>query len=298
MGTTRPASLSPIPTFVNPGAGSAADVARALADDEHFDVREVEPARLQSALRSAIAAGARRVAVAGGDGTICAAAAVLARTPVELAVIPAGTLNHFARYLGLPMDLHDAARVAIDGGVRCVDVGSANGHVMLNTSSVGAYVTFVRTRERFERYLPYVVASFIAFVRILIRLRTFRVIVDIDGEPRAYSTPLVFVGVGERELGIPMLGGRIAGGRRGLHVLVVRGKRRTQLLLRGVAIAARGLPTLPRRAQTGIDSFIVDRCRIELPRRRGSVGVDGEIVPMMAPLEYRIAYDALNVVVP
>ena len=273
-------------------------MARALADDGRFDVREVEPARLQSALGSAIQAGATRVVVAGGDGTICAAASVLARTPVQLAVIPAGTLNHFAQYLGLPMDPRDAARIAIDGGVRCVDVGSVNGHVILNTSSVGAYVTFVRTRERFEQYLPYMVASFIAFVRILIRLRTFHVILDIDGKQRVYSTPLVFAGVGERELGIPMLGGRIAGGRRGLHVLVVRGRRRTQLLLRGVAVAARGLPALPRRAQTGIDSFIVDRCRIELPRRRGSVGVDGEIVPMMAPLEYRIAYDALNVVVP
>ncbi|HET7564548.1 MAG TPA: diacylglycerol kinase family protein [Gemmatimonadaceae bacterium] len=289
---------SVIPAFINPEAGSAAGVRPALEQTGHFQVHEVEPARLHDALRSAIDAGATRVLVAGGDGTICSAASVLVGTPVELAVIPAGTLNHFARYVGIPDDPRAAAEIAMGDTVRMVDVGWVNDHLILNTSSVGAYVTFVRTRERLETHLPYFIASLVAFARILIHLRTFRVVVEIDGRPHVYATPLVFVGVGERELSIPMLGGRIPGGRRGLHVLIVRGKRRAQLLLRGAAVATHGLSTIPHHSQTGLDSFLVDHCRIEMRRPRGNVGVDGEVIPMVAPLEYRIERDALRVVAP
>ena len=46
------------------------------------------------------------------------------------------------------------------------------------------------------------------------------------------------------------------------------------------------------------DSFVVDRCRIELRRRRGRVAIDGEIIEMDSPLEYAISRDALRLVVP
>ena len=46
------------------------------------------------------------------------------------------------------------------------------------------------------------------------------------------------------------------------------------------------------------DSFIVERCRIEMRRPRGNVAIDGELVPMVAPLEYHVERDALRVVVP
>jgi hypothetical protein len=46
------------------------------------------------------------------------------------------------------------------------------------------------------------------------------------------------------------------------------------------------------------DTFVVDTCRIELRRERGRVAVDGELVEMKSPLEYRIERDALRVVVP
>src|SRR5947208_2417641 len=54
---------------------------------------------------------------AGGDGTINAAACALVHQPVALGVIPAGTLNHFARDLRIPIDPEEAARVLTRGGV-------------------------------------------------------------------------------------------------------------------------------------------------------------------------------------
>src|SRR5438477_4273099 len=51
------------------------------------------------------------VIVGGGDGTIGAAAAAMIGTKTRLGILPLGTLNHFARDLGIPTDLDEAARL-------------------------------------------------------------------------------------------------------------------------------------------------------------------------------------------
>jgi diacylglycerol kinase family enzyme len=280
---------------VNEAAGSASAAIEALRGaGASFDVHEVAPAALGDELRRAVAAGAERVVVAGGDGTIATAAAALAGSDVALAVLPGGTLNHFARDHGIPTDAAEAARVAVAGEVVGADVGFVNGKIFLNTSSVGAYVLFVRTRERLERGFGYRVASFLAGLRVLSQLRSYRVTLDVDGETRVYHTPIVFIGVGERELRVPALGSRVAGGRRGLHVMVVRSRTAGRLFALALAAAARGVAQVARSPL--LDSFVVDRCRIDLPRRRGHVALDGELVDMEAPLEYEVRRDALRVV--
>ena len=294
------APARPIPVFINPAAGAASEVDGAVAGETAFAPSVVaDPARLCAAIREAIAAGATRVAVAGGDGSVATAAGQVAGRDIDLAVLPAGTLNHFAKFIAIPTELKDALRVAREGVVRRVDAAYVNDRFILNTSSVGAYVTFVRARERLERRgVPYRIASLLAFVRVLLFLRTFHVLIEVEGVRRIYHTPLVFIGVGERELALPGLGSRMERGRRGLHVLVIRGKGRARLLLLAIAVAARGLHALPRRAEAGIDSFVVDRCRIEARRAHITIGVDGELVVTTVPLEYRLAPDALRVVAP
>jgi diacylglycerol kinase family enzyme len=105
---------------------------------------------------------------------------------------------------------------------------------------------------------------------------------------------MVFVGVGERELKRPTLGKRVPGGRRGLHVMVVRGRTRAGLLALAFAAVARGVGHVSSTPK--LDSFLVDRCRVIL-RRRGPVAVDGEILQLDTPLQYELARDALKVVV-
>ncbi len=90
------------------------------------------------------------VAAMGGDGTVNAVAGALAGTPTPLLVLPAGTLNHFARDLGLPLDPAEAALLVRDGVRREVDVGEVNGHVFVNNSSIGAYPLTVALRERLQ----------------------------------------------------------------------------------------------------------------------------------------------------
>lgn len=284
-----------IPAILNVSSGTADEARTALGDHEGFDVHEVEADALASKVRALVGDGARRVLVAGGDGTIATAAATLLEAKAELAVLPGGTLNHFARDLGISTDAKEAIELAVSGSTRGVDVGMVNGRMFLNTSSVGAYVRFVRVRESLERWFGYRLASAIAAVRILFTLRRMGVEVVVDGQKRIYRSPLVFIGVGERGMQLPSLGQRIPNGKRGLHVMVVRGRSSARTLALGLAAVARGISTVSRTPE--FECFLVDELRIDV-RGMGIVAVDGEIAHLAAPLRFKLHRDALDVVCP
>ena len=114
------------------------------------------------------AAGRARVlGVAGGDGTVGAAAAIALRRGLPLLVIPAGTLNHFARDLGVE-NIDDALTALREGEAIALDVGTVEDRVFINTFSVGAYVDLVAARERHEHTLgkwPAVLAGAFSVLR-------------------------------------------------------------------------------------------------------------------------------------
>lgn len=286
---------APVPAFVNPHAGSAAEARAAIEADRRFALHEVEPDALADAVRAAIDAGASRVLVAGGDGTIATAASALAGTEVELAVLPGGTLNHFAGHLAIPTDPAAALAIAADGVPCSVDAAYVNDRLFINTSSVGAYVHFVQLRERLEPRLGYWIASFVAAVRTYAALPRQRVDVEVDGRLRRYHTPLVFVGVGERELADASLRQYDPDGRRGLHLVVVHGWRKASVVIRGAAAARRGPHALNQLPD--VDSVVVDACRIILHRHTARLAVDGELTTMQSPLRYRSVPGALRVMV-
>jgi diacylglycerol kinase family enzyme len=283
-----------IPAFVNPAAGNAEDVDRALRKAGCFDIRAVAPDQVTQSVHASVQAGATRVAAVGGDGTVSAAAAAVAGTEIELVVIPAGTFNHFARDNGIPTELDDACAIAQSKRVKRVDVGWVNGRLFLNTSSVGVYANFVRVREGLEPRLGYWLASAFSTVRTLFRVHPFRLWFESDVLHKPYETPLAFIGVGERELKLPMLGGRVHDGRSGLHVMIVRGRTRARLVALAFAAASRGTRALSRTPH--LDSFLVSHCRIE--QRHSTVAVDGEVVTLRSPLEYELGAGALRLVVP
>lgn len=285
-----------IPAFINPRAGNADEARAALDAVGGFDIREVPPQLLAERVRSLIHDGAQRLLVAGGDGSIGSAANAIAGTATELAILPCGTLNHLAKDLSLPLTLEDAARVALNGFATAVDVAVVNDRLFLNTSSVGAYVAFVRARERLERRLGYHLASLVAGTRLLFRMPTFRVTLRVAGEQldRNYITPLVFIGVGERELRLPTLGARVPNGKSGLHVMVVRRRSGARALAAALAAAARGVEAVARTP--AMDAFLVESCRIE--SRTTRMSLDGELVTLTPPFDYRHIPAHLRVVVP
>ncbi len=89
-----------------------------------YQTSEADPG--QGAVQSALNDGAGLVLVAGGDGTVRAAAGVLAGSGVRLGIVPSGTGNLLARNLGLPLnDVGEAVRVGLGTPGRAIDVGWA-----------------------------------------------------------------------------------------------------------------------------------------------------------------------------
>jgi len=283
-----------VKAFLNSRCGNA-DAAREALTKAGFEMEAVEPAEMESRLKEAIDHGAKRILVAGGDGTIATAAALVAKKDIELAILPGGTLNHFAKDHGIPTDLGKAALAAKGDHVVRADIGYLNDCAFLNTSSLGAYVTFVRERDRLEKRFGYSIASVIAFVKMMAEIRTFSVTLEVEGQKKTYRTSLVFIGVGERELKAPILGNRVKNGKRGLHVMIVRGRKRARLVALALAGIAKGRQEAEKLPE--FDDFVVDSCRIDLTRATATIGLDGELKRFNTPLDYHVERDALRLVV-
>ncbi|RZB16955.1 phosphatase PAP2 family protein [Streptomyces sp. F001] len=136
----------------NTAAGSA-DRARALRDAlPRAEVVECAPQDVRAELEKA-AARARVLGVCGGDGTVNAAAEIALRRGLPLAVLPGGSLNHFANDLGVA-DVRTLARAVRRGDAVRVDVGrfscGEKQGVFVNTCSLGVYPELVRERDRWS----------------------------------------------------------------------------------------------------------------------------------------------------
>ena len=286
-----------IPALVNERAGSAADARDALSTDGRFEARDVAPDRIAETVRAEAAAGTPRILISGGDGTIASAAGAAAGTALELAVLPGGTLNHFAHDHGLPLDAKAALELAASGEAQGVDVGTVNGRVMLNTASVGAYVDFVRHREARKRYLGYGLASLVAAISVWLHPRWVAVGLGADdGTRRQFKTPLLFVSVGEREFGRVGLGHRRPDGTRALHILVVNERRRPRIAAMAFGALVRGVEDFLRT--DALDAHLVGEAAVTLRHPRGTIAVDGELVAMESPLRFELRRDAVRMVLP
>ena len=90
------------------------------------------------------------VLAGGGDGTISAAAARLMGKKKALAILPAGTMNLFARGLGIPQSLDAALKSFADGEIIAVDMATANGRPFVHQFSIGMHARMVQLRQGME----------------------------------------------------------------------------------------------------------------------------------------------------
>ena len=167
-----------------------------------------------AAVARAAAACGQVVVAGGGDGTVSAAAAALAGTGVVLGVLPMGTCNHFARDLGLPLDLPGSVHTIVAGRVRSVDLGEVNGHIFINNSSLGAYPQLVRGRmaEQKHGHRKWVALAIAAAALLRHRPALLEVRLRLDGQAEIVRrTPLLFVG--NNQYGMAGGRSRLDGGR-------------------------------------------------------------------------------------
>ena len=286
----------PMLALLNPGSGSADRAREFLQSDSRFVVRELDPGAIPNAVRAEVDRGTARILICGGDGTIATAVGAAARTRLEVAVFPGGTLNHFARDMGIPLtDPRAALNLAATGSARPTDLGYVNGRAFLNTSSVGAYVDFVRFREAIERHFGYRLSSVIAGARVGVRPRLVSLEVRPDeGTTRRYDTPLLFVGVGERFVEGRSLGSRRPGGASALHVVVTRGRARPKVIVHALGAFIHGRRGDPK--DDGIDVTLLSHLEATMKASAVTIAVDGELVRMNAPLRYSIERGVVLVV--
>jgi diacylglycerol kinase family enzyme len=284
-----------IPTFVNPEAGSAQAILNALERHAGFDVRLTPATGFTVALRSAVQAGEPRVAVAGGDGTLASAAAVLAGTPTALAVIPGGTLNHFARDLGIPTDLEQAVRLIPRGEVRALDLGEVNGEVFINNSLLGFYppVVKVRDRERRELGRGKWLATISALFKVLPRMPSLHVRIKADGLEIHRKTRFLFVGNNEYVMRAFNFGARERFDRGDLYLYIANTPSRLGLAGLALLSLVRDLK-LSRR----FDRWCLPELTVETRLKALPVYLDGEVTLMAPPLRYRTHPHGLKVILP
>lgn len=281
---------------LNPASGSAPSrqaLDAALAD-VGLAAGVIEPAYGVETAVFERAAEADLLVAAGGDGTVSAVAAAAARTGRALGVIPCGTLNHFARDMGIPTDLRQAVEVLARGRTRAIDVGDVNGHLFINNASVGAYPRMVWERNRARRRgLPRPVAMGIAVARTWKGLRSDTVRMTVDGVPLVRRTPFIFVGNSTYDVEGTTIGRRPVMTDGSLSLSLAPKFGRKDALLLPARVLAR---TLERheRFETRSAQLIVVRTH----RPRVSVALDGEVRVFDAPLTFAVRRGALRVQVP
>jgi diacylglycerol kinase family enzyme len=291
-----------VAVILNPASGSAGRdttperiVELFAAEGRVATVLAAEPGRtVADQARAAVEAGCRVAIAAGGDGTVNAVATALLGRDVALGVLPMGTLNHFAKDLGLPLELAEAVHVAARGTMRRVDVGQVNGRIFLNNSSIGVYPRVVELRRRWESTgMGKWVAALWASLVVLRRRPFMGVRIRTADETVVRLTPFVFVGNNEyRMVGLraasreSLTGGRLA-------LCVMHASLRRSLLLLAWEVLWRGVDQVRE-----LELFLVSEATIETRRRHLQVSLDGEVAVLASPLEYRILPLALRVMMP
>jgi diacylglycerol kinase family enzyme len=285
--------------IVNRGGGSfgedKAGELEALFEARNIEAKvlAVEPGELDRHCAEAAGAhGVDALVAAGGDGTISTAAAAVAGTDMPFGVLPLGTLNHFARDAGIPLDLAEAVDVIAGGHTRPVDVAEVNGRVFVNNSAVGLYPRLVRERETQQRHLGRSkrLAMAAATVRTLWRFSHHRLTIRIEGRQAPVETPLLFVGNNHYEMGLLSLGKREAIDKGELCIYAPLARTAWQF----VSISLRAVLGKEDEQEDFLTLDGIAAAEIGSSRAFLMVATDGEAQLMETPLRYKVRKGALR----
>ena len=292
-----------IEVVLNANAGGSARCDRTEELQRHFARHGVRAnitvsgagEALHRAARVALDRAPDVVVAGGGDGTLSAVADIVAGSGVPLGVLPLGTLNHFAKDAGIPLDLATAVETVCIGDVIAVDVGRVNGRVFLNNSSLGLYPEAVRTRDALRERLRHGrwPASLWAAVRVLRRYPFFDVRIRTERELLHRRTPLVFIGNNRYALEGPRIGkrDRLDAGYLTVHI-IDRTDRFGLLVLAMQALLGR------LRHAPNFETLRATRVELDTRRKRATVATDGEIERLAMPLWFESDPRALSLVAP
>jgi len=292
-----------VAVLANRSSGTQADALEALlaalgAEGLGVTVWQADqPSALPTLAREAVASGPATLLVHGGDGTVNTAANALAGSGIALAIAPRGTFNYVARCYGLPSEAEAIAALVARGLPQAIPAGSVNGRLFLNNCSFGLYTDVIEARERHKRqwgrYRAVAVAS--ALVTALrSRSRLPLTLWDTEGLRHQGRASLFFAGVNPRQFadsGFAMAG-EVAAGAMGFVVVDTISPGRIVSMLAGAAAGT--VESLQH-----VTAFTGEALQASVRRRRRlKVVLDGEVLRLNGPFDFRYRPAALRLLMP
>jgi diacylglycerol kinase family enzyme len=300
--TSRHPKAGKICCLVNGKSGTAGDspgaIVRSLFERRKAKVQviELKPGDDIPALAAqAVSDGYDIIVSGGGDGTINAvASAIVGKPHVKFGVLPMGTYNHFAKDLVIPLNLEDAVDVILQGGTRSIDVGSVNGNIFVNNSSVGAYPAMVKLRETLQKSgYAKKLAAFRAALQVFAHFRLLKVTVtDTTGKALIAKTVMLFVGNNRYEMDPVQIGKRNAIDQGRLWVLLATSQSRLAMFFSVFSVLWQ------REKANAVTVFETREFVVKTGKRSQKVSVDGELLHLATPLHYTVRPAALQIIVP
>lgn len=231
------------------------------------------------------------IVLGGGDGTFSSSARALLDAGKPLGVLPLGTANDFARSLGIPQDLEQAAAIIVEGYRRDVDVGVVDGRPFLNVATIGFSVEVARHHEGERKRRLGVFNYPLSWYDAYRSHRPFRATITLDGVTRRCRCSQLAVGSGRHY---------------GAGLTIAEDARIDDGLLRVYYVEPQGalgwLRLLPAlrfgrlRARPEAALFTAKSVEVSTSRPK-SINIDGEIAGG-TPADFHIAPQALSVFAP
>lgn len=236
------------------------------------------------------------VVAAGGDGTLNAVAAVVLPTGLPFGILPRGTFNYFGRTYGISRETDEAVDSLLDARIEPVQVGLLEGKPFLVNASLGLYPQLLEDREAYKQMLGR--RRWVALLSAIITLMRAPAQLTLDlhshGQHQALKTPTLVVGNNSLQLeqiGIP-------------EVAHLEENRLVAMAVKPVGtLALYGLLLMGAMGRLGdasrVVSFSFETLTVHVRgRRRIKVAMDGEISWARTPLEFSVAPQRLQLLIP
>jgi diacylglycerol kinase family enzyme len=293
-----------IAAVVNTGAGRFRDDPRAdarLAEALRFhfptaSIRLVSPGRVVRMARRTVREGADLILAAGGDGTINGIANRLAGTRTALGVLPGGTFNFIAKDLGVPDPMEAALAALAEARIRPVDLSEVNGRFFLHNAALGIHPHAVERRERYRKRWKIGKAFAVSYALLEAIWSPPLLEGHLHARERAefIRAPFVFVGNNTHETAPFAFIQRKSLNDGLLSVFYAHRVPSMNLFLMAIrTLLKHRLKEVPdlKRIQT---RSLTIRSR----KKRLKVLLDGELIRMRPPLEFRVRPGLLRVLIP
>lgn len=232
---------------------------------------------------------------AGGDGTISSAAAIAHRSGKVLGILPAGTMNLFARALGVPADIRRALIAVANGSVGEVDLASANGRPFVHQFGVGIHARLVRIRNNmvYRSKFGKMLASLRAIGAAAVNPPKFEVEFEDENGRQKRIVSGIAVSNNPLDDGPVPVAQRLDTGRLGVYFA---GTVTTSELISLVFDVLLGR----WRANPQVTELESDRIVLHFPKRKREVYavIDGELIELERDVELNVMPKALSVILP